>query len=112
MLKRLWVIALSISLAVGMPLELVPRASAAPMDQASMSMDQAPQQKEAAKHCGGCCCKCSMNFEAMACPVAPLPAPVSLFVLFSWGAVSYPVLNVAFRGRSIKPELFPPILAA
>jgi hypothetical protein len=114
MLKRLWIIALSISLAVGTPLDLLPRAVAAPMpaDQASMSMGEAAQQQEAPEPCGCCGCKCSLNFEAMTCSVALLPLPVSLFVHLSWGTVSYPTLNVAFRDRSVKPELFPPILAA
>jgi hypothetical protein len=115
MLKRLWVIALSISLAVGMPLDLSSYALAAPTptDQAAMSMDHTPQQQEAPKHHRCCECKCSLcslNFEAMVCPIGVLPLPVSLFVLARWGTVSYPALNLALRGRSVKPELFPPIL--
>ena len=39
------------------------------------------------------------------------PQPVLPFALSSWRTVAYPILAVAFRGRSVKPELFPPILA-
>lgn len=53
-------------------------------------------------------------FGSMGCmSMIGLPAPLlSAATSFEWSAISYPMFEVALAGRTIAPELFPPILHA
>jgi hypothetical protein len=112
MLKLIAHSLLSFVLVLVMTMQVVSHASAMPPD-ASMAMDGMDMSNcdHPAAPCKGVTPGC---IDSMGCativalPTTPLLASVSLH----WDVLSYSVVDVAMNGRTIRPELFPPILRA
>ena len=112
MLKRIATCLLSLAVIVTMTLQVIPHAPAMPLDSpTSMAgMDMSNCEHRAAP-CKGITPAC---IDSMGCvTIIGLPTtPLSASVPFKWGVLSYTVFDVALAGRTIRPELFPPILRA
>jgi hypothetical protein len=121
MLRRVGILLLTFAFVVGLTTQLVPRALAMdyqtpcpmgmeamgdmPMDQADTSADVDPSGSP----CKGLTPDC---IDAMGCvvAVAALPhAPISASTAFKWVDVAYSFVTPSLAGRSIPPDLFPPI---
>jgi hypothetical protein len=74
-----------------------------------MASDMAPIS-DSGTPCKGMMPTCA---DAMGCIIfAALPAaPTSTAVAVVWAAIDYPALASMLDGRSVEPELFPPILS-
>ena len=112
MLKLIAHSVLSFVFVLVMTMQVVPHASAMPSD-ISMSMDDMDMSN--CDHLGAPCkgmtpaCIDSMGCTAIAAlPTTPLLTSAPLH----WDVLSYGLVDVAMNGRTIRPELFPPILRA
>jgi hypothetical protein len=112
MLKRIAIYLLSIAVVLTMSLQGIPHASAmpsvSPMSMADMDMSNCDHSGAPCKGMTPAC------IDSMGCvTIVGLPAtPVLAVTTIEWSVLSYPVLEVALYGRTIRPELFPPILRA
>jgi hypothetical protein len=113
MLRRLSILLLALAFVVGTmgPLTFANVAAAVPMPcHDGMASDLAPMS-DSGTPCKGMMPGCA---DAMGCIVlaALPPAPTAASVPVVWAVVDYPVLSSMLDGRSVEPELFPPILSA
>ena len=110
MLKRIATYLLSFAVVLVMTLQVIPHAPAMASDLSMAGMDMSNCDHPAAP-CKGMTPACIDN---MGCAtIIGLPtAPLSAATPFEWGVLSYAVFDVALAGRTIRPELFPPILRA
>jgi hypothetical protein len=112
MLKRIATYLLSLAVVLTMTLQTVPHASGMPsettMSMAGMDMSDCDRP---ATPCKGLTPTC---IDSMGCvTIIFLPAiPLAAATPFEWGILSYTAFDVALAGRTIRPELFPPILRA
>jgi hypothetical protein len=108
-LRRILVFFVIAALVIGATAQLVPlRAALADTNQqAGMMADCDQPMPQPVKHMPGC-----MDQTGCLC-VPTLPAaPASAATLLQWTSIRYVARAVALSGRSLKPELLPPILAA
>jgi hypothetical protein len=112
MLKLIVHSLLSFAFILVMTVQAVSHASAMPSDQ-SMSMDgmDMSQCDHPAAPCKGMTPGC---IDSMGCvAIVALPTmPLLTSAPLHWDVLSYRVVDVAMNGRTIRPELFPPILRA
>jgi hypothetical protein len=116
MLKRIATYVLSLAVVLTMTLQTVPHASGMlsellsepAMSTAVMGMNDCDHP---AAPCTGMTPAC---IDSMGCvTVIGLPTiPLSAATPFDWGVPSYTAFDVALAGRTIRPEIFPPILRA
>jgi hypothetical protein len=50
--------------------------------------------------------------DCAGCIAAALPVPAASFLPLAYGVVAFAALVTMLRGRSVEPELFPPIVSA
>jgi hypothetical protein len=112
MLKLIAHSLLSFVFVVVMTMQVVPHATAMPSD-TSMSMDGMDMSNcdHPGAPCKGMTPAC---IDSMGCAtIAALPAtPLLTSAPLHWDVLSYSFVDVAMNGRTIRPELFPPILRA
>jgi hypothetical protein len=113
MLRRISIVLLAVAYVAGTtgPLAAANVAAAMPMPcHEGMASGTAPMS-DSGTPCGDRMPTCA---DAMCCVLlAALPAAASSpAVPVAWAAIDYPVLAAMRDGRSIEPELFPPILSA
>jgi hypothetical protein len=113
MLRRLSILLLVLAFVAGTTGSLTSAnvALAVPMPcHDGMASDTAPMS-DSSMPCKGMMPACA---DAMGCIVlAALPAaPTAASVAVVWAAIDYPVLASMLDGRSVEPELFPPIPSA
>jgi hypothetical protein len=112
MLKRIASYLLSLAVIVTMTLQMVPHAFAMPSDsEMSMAGMDMSDCDHPATPCKGLTPTC---IDSMGCvTIIFLPTiPLAAATPFEWGILSYTAFDVALAGRTIRPELFPPILRA
>lgn len=112
MLKLIAHSLLSFIFVLVMTMQVVPHASAMPSDM-SISMDGMDMSNcdHPGAPCKGMTPACIDN---MGCAtIAALPAtPLLTSAPLRWDVLSYRLVDAAMAGRTIRPELFPPILRA
>jgi len=112
MVHRIATYLLSLAVILTMTLQTIPHASGMPSDPAmSMAgMDMGNCDHPAAP-CKGMTPAC---IDGMGCvTLIGLPTiPLAAATPFEWDVVSYTIFDVALAGRTVPPELFPPILRA
>jgi len=103
---------LSFVLVLVMAMQVVPHASAMPSD-TSMSMDGMDMSNcdHSRAPCKGMTPAC---IDSMGCAtIVALPtAPLLTSAPLHWDVLSYGFVDARMNGRTIRPELFPPILRA
>ena len=112
MLKRVATYLLSLAVVLTMTLQVVRPASGMPSDPAmSMAGMDMSNCDHPAVPCKGMTPAC---IDSMGCvTIIGLPTiPLTAATPFEWGVLSYTAFGVALIGRTIRPELFPPILRA
>src|SRR5689334_17886426 len=108
MLKRLGIMVLVCVLVAVSAMQMIPAAAsgpAGPLASASMPCDHDQPATPHDSHPAGCL---DMS-GCLACPVLT-GSPVITVETFAWSAASYSPSANALVGRSVEPELFPPIL--
>jgi hypothetical protein len=110
MVKRIATCLLSFAVILTMTLQAIPHAPAMTSD-ASMSMMADMDMSDCGAPCKGMTPAC---IDAMGCLAAiGLPAtPFSAATPFERSALRYAAFDVVLSSRTIRPELFPPILRA
>jgi hypothetical protein len=113
MLKLIAHSLLSFIFVLVMMMQVVPHATAAMPSDTSMSMDGMDMSNcdHSGAPCKGMTPAC---IDSMGCAtIAALPTtPLLTSAPLHWAVLSYGFVDVAMNGRTIRPELFPPILRA
>lgn len=112
MLKLIAHSLLSFVFVLVMTMQVVPHASAVPSD---ISMAMGGMDMSNCDHSGAPCKgMTSTCIDSMGCgTIAALPAtPLLTSAPLHWDVLSYGFVDAAMNGRTIRPELFPPILRA
>lgn len=108
-LKRLLTLGLMLALVIGTTAQLMPSSIAHP--DMGLRADMAGGCDRPQPPCTGHMPNCIDHLGCLT--VSALPAsPVSVAVAFEWTSLDYNLAPTALSGRSVKPELSPPILAA
>ncbi len=112
MWKRIATHLLSLAVILTMTLQAVPHASGMPsestMSMAGMDMTNCDHPAAPRKGMSPACIDSIGCVTIIGLPTIPLAAATP----FEWGVLSYTAFDVALAGRTIRPELFPPILRA
>ena len=109
MLKRISIHLLAVVLVIATTVQAIPRASVAAPEMAMAGMDMSGASHRAPP-CKGMTPACT---DCLGCATAGLPAtPVLVSAPIVWGELRYAPIIIALTGRTIRPELFPPILRA
>jgi hypothetical protein len=110
MLRRFAIFCLILALVIGLTgqVAFMPMAMAVPPDQAS-DMSPAAPCSGSDMPCKGMMPAC---MDSMSCTfTVVLPMPMAPPTALQWSRVSYATLSATLNGRSIEPDLFPPIPA-
>ncbi|MFI4987100.1 MAG: hypothetical protein ACHQF3_06650 [Alphaproteobacteria bacterium] len=111
-MRRITIYLLSFAVVLVMTPQRIPHAPAMPSDStmsmAGMDMSNCDHQTAPAKGLTPACADGMCCVTIIGLPTPPLTAPAS----FKWGVLSYNVFDVALSGRTIRPEIPPPILRA
>jgi hypothetical protein len=112
MLKRIATYLLSLAVILTMTLQTVPHGSGMPsestMSMAGMDMGNCDRPTAPCKGMTPACIDSMGCVTIIGLPTIPLAAATP----FEWGVLSYTTFDVALAGRTIRPEIFPPILRA
>lgn len=108
-LKRLLTLGLMLALVIRTTAQLMPSSMAHP--DMGLRADMAGGCDRPQPPCTGHMPNCIDHLGCLT--VSALPAsPVAIAVVFEWTSLDYDLAPTALSGRSVKPELSPPILAA
>lgn len=108
-MKRLLTLGLMLALVIRTTAQLMPSSMAHP--DMGLRADMAGGCDRPQPPCTGHMPNCIDHLGCLT--VSALPAsPVAIAVVFEWTSLDYDLAPTALSGRSVKPELSPPILAA